>query len=63
MYWDQGLIVVLVYYFQILSTKEHNIIICRIIGSQIGTMYFKAPCIINRIISGHMGVKVYCNTL
>ena len=37
-YCDRGLIVVIVYYFQILNTKEHNII-----SSFMGPMYNEIP--------------------
>ena len=40
---DRGLIVVIVYYFQTLNKKEHNIIISRVISSQMGPMYIETP--------------------
>ena len=36
---DQGLIVVIVYYFDIWNKKERNIIISRVISSHMGPMY------------------------
>ena len=44
---DWGLIVVIVYYFQIWSKKEHNIIISRVINSHMGPMYIEIPYIFN----------------
>ena len=43
---DQGLIVVIVYYFQIWNKKKHNIIISWVISSHIGPMYIKTPYIL-----------------
>ena len=40
---DQGVIVVIVYCFQIWNKKEHNIIISRIISSHMGSMYIETP--------------------
>ena len=40
-HWDQGLIVVIVYYFQIWNIKEHNIIIGRVINSHKGLVYIE----------------------
>ena len=40
---DQGLIVVIVYYFQIWNKKEHNIIISRVIESHMSPMYIETP--------------------
>ena len=42
---NQGLIVVIIYYFQIWNKKEHNIIINRVISSHMGSMYIETPCI------------------
>ena len=42
---NQGLIVVIVYYFQIWNQKEHNIINRRIISSHMSLMYMETPCI------------------
>ena len=42
---DQGLIVVIVYYFQIWNKKEHNIIISRVISSHMVPMYIETHCI------------------
>ena len=42
-YCDWGLIVVIVYYFQIWSKKEHHIIISRVINSHFGSMYIETP--------------------
>ena len=41
---DQGLIVVIVYYFQIGNKKEHNTIISRVISSYTSPIYIKRPC-------------------
>ena len=38
---DRGLIVVIVYYFQIWNKEEHNIIISSIICSHMGLMYIE----------------------
>ena len=40
---DQGLIVAIVYYFQIWNKKENNIIISRVISSHMGPMYIEIP--------------------
>ena len=37
---EQGLIVVIVYYFQIWNQKERNIIICRVISNHITHVYW-----------------------
>ena len=42
---DQGLIVVIVYYFQIWNRKENIIIISRVISSHMGPMYIETPYI------------------
>ena len=42
---DQGLIVVIVYYFWIWNKQEHNIIISRVICSQMGPIYIEIPYI------------------
>ena len=46
---DRGLILVIIYYFQIWNEKEHNIIISRIINTHTGPMYIDRPyiCISN----------------
>ena len=64
----QGLIVVTVYYFQIWNKKEHNIIISRVISSQIGPMYIDTRYIYSytewaEIIGQQHGSNVYENTL
>ena len=41
---DQGLTVVIVYYFKIWIKKEHNIIIRRVIRSHMDLMYIETPC-------------------
>ena len=41
MHCDQGLIVVIVYYFQIWNKKEHNIISRKVITSHMGPMYIE----------------------
>ena len=38
---DRGLIVVIVYYFQIWNKKEHNNIVCRFISSHMGPIYIQ----------------------
>ena len=35
----------IIYYFQIWNKKEHNILISKVISSQIGAMYIETPCI------------------
>ena len=40
---NRGLIVVIVYYFQIWNKKEHSIIISRGISSHMGPMYIDTP--------------------
>ena len=40
-HWDRGLIVVILYYFQIYE-KEHNII-CRVINNHMSPMYTETP--------------------
>ena len=45
MHSDGGLIVVIVYYFQIWNKKEHNIISSRVISSHMGPMYIETPSI------------------
>ena len=40
---DQGLIVVILYYFQIWNKKENDIIICRVISSHMGPIYIETP--------------------
>ena len=42
---DRGLIVDIVYYFQIWNKKEQSIIISRVISSHMSPMYIKTPCI------------------
>ena len=39
----EGLVVFIVYYFQIWNKKELNIIICRVISSYIGPIYIETP--------------------
>ena len=61
---DQGLIVVIVYYFQIWNKNEDNIIISRVMSSHMGptyietpyiTMYIETPdIIISRVMNCHM---------
>ena len=46
---DQGLIVVILYYFQIWNKKEHNIIISKFISSHMGLMYIETPGIYKNI--------------
>ena len=45
MHCDQGLIVVIIYYFKIRNKKEHNIISSRVIRSHMVPMYTETPCI------------------
>ena len=45
-HWDQGLIVVIICYFQIWNKREHNIIINRIICHHMGPMYIETPYIL-----------------
>ena len=53
-HWE--LIVFIVYNFQIWNKKEHNIIISRVISSDMGPMYIETPYIIScRVISCDMG--------
>ena len=42
---DQGLISVIVYYYQIWNKKEHNIIISRVISCHMGHVYIETPYI------------------
>ena len=52
----QGLIVIIVYYFQIWNKKEPFIINSRVISSHMGLVYSVTPYFINgRVISSHMG--------
>ena len=44
-HFDQGLIVVIVYDFQIWNKREHNIIIIRVIIYHMGPMYIETPYI------------------
>ena len=46
MHCDRGLIVVIVYYFQIWNKKDHNIIISRVISSHMGPMYIETMNVI-----------------
>ena len=50
---DRGLIVVIVYYFQIWNKKEHNIIISRAISGHMGgvPIYIETPYIFLHILS------------
>ena len=41
-HYDQALIVFMVYYFPVCK-KEHNIIISRVISSNMGPMYIETP--------------------
>ena len=55
LYCFRGLIVVIVYFFQIWNKKEHNIIRSRVISSHTRLMYIETPYIISsRVINGHM---------
>ena len=42
-YCDQGLLVVILYYFQTWNKKEDNIIISRDINSHMGPVYIETP--------------------
>ena len=46
---DQGLIIVIVYYFQIWNKKEHNTIISWVIVSYMVPMYIETPYVIKTI--------------
>ena len=44
-HFDRGLIVVIVYYFQIRNKKEHSTIISRVMSSLMGPIYIEKPFI------------------
>ena len=45
-HYDQGLIIVIVHYFQIWNKKEHNVIISRVISSQMGPSILRQPVLL-----------------
>ena len=49
-HYDRGLIVVIVYYFQIWNLKEHIIISSRVINSPMGPIYIKTSFISNKML-------------
>ena len=56
MHWEQGLIVVIVYYFQIWNKKGHNVIISRIISSHMGPIYIEKACDLFFWLHGWFGI-------
>ena len=56
---DRGLIVVIIYYFQIWNKREHSIIISRVISSHMGPMFIET-LYINPIVLCFMKKDLLC---